>query len=226
MILNSGTFFRLFGDGRPTSPATDTNFAMPFDRRILLALARTIRPEVVVEFGVQSGITAALLLGECPWIRRYVGIDLPAGQKPVQASQAAEVPGTPGELAAADPRFELLLADSATIETGRLPVACMVWIDGGHDYEHVLADTRLARAIVRPGGAIAWHDYTDRQPDVRRVVDEANRAEGDHIALVDGSWTCFELRREGPAAPLAFPAEIPPAPATVRRPAATRRTRR
>jgi predicted O-methyltransferase YrrM len=196
MIIASGTFFKLFGDG--IAPGSESGeFAQPFDRRVLLALARTLRPAAVVEFGVQRGLTAALLLTECPWIRRYVGIDLPEGALPVQAGQAQEVPEVPGELASADPRFELLRADSALVTPDMLPTADMVYIDGGHDYPHVVADLRLARAIVRPGGVIAWHDYHRGEPGVRQAIDECNQAEGDHIALVDGSWVCFELRREG-----------------------------
>lgn len=51
--------------------------------------------------------------------------------------------------------------------------ADLVFIDGDHRYETVLADIDLARALVRPGGIIAGHDYGHRDwPGVQRAVDE------------------------------------------------------
>ena len=46
----------------------------------------------------------------------------------------------------------------------------LVFIDGAHDYPSVLADARHARALLAPGGLLAFHDY--------------RRASGDY----DGRW--------------------------------------
>ena len=34
-----------------------------------------------------------------------------------------------------------------------------VLIDGGHDPEVVVSDTRKAMSVLRPGGVMIWHDY-------------------------------------------------------------------
>ena len=38
-----------------------------------------------------------------------------------------------------------------------------VFIDGDHSREGVRQDTELARAILAPGGAIAWHDANPKR---------------------------------------------------------------
>lgn len=194
MIITTNQFHHLFGSG--IAPGVDDgDYAAPGDRRVLLALSRCLRPRCVVEIGIQRGTTAALLLRESAWIEQYVGIDVPPDT--VLARQQRELPQHAGELAAADPRLSVLLIHGGSEELRasdpRLPRNVdMVYIDGDHSEAAVRADTDLARAVVRPGGVIAWHDYPS-EAGVRAVIDGLNRAEGDHIALVHGSWVCFEL---------------------------------
>lgn len=200
-------FFELFGSGAAPGVG-DQDYAGAYDRMVLLALSRTFRPRVVVEIGVSYGYTAALLLRECWWIERYVGVDLPADATPRIAAQAPEHP-TPDEAggeARADERFELLLADTRTLTRCDLPAAQLVYIDGSHLAEDVAQDTGLARAIVTTPGVIAWHDYNNDTPEVQGrincVIDAINEAEGQHICLVEHTWTCFELQRHDPTRPV------------------------
>lgn len=64
-------------------------------------------------------------------------------------------------------RFTQLIGDSHRIEPeafvrnhGRMD---LVFIDGDHSREGVRQDTDLARAILAPGGAIAWHDANPKK---------------------------------------------------------------
>lgn len=199
MIIGHIDFFKLFGSGEAPG-ARGQMYATPDDRPALLALARTIRPRTVVEFGVQEGRTAALLLRECPWIRDYLGVDVPADFAPALDGQRTEVPAVAGHLVSADSRFRLLLVPggSATLRPdGLVAEADLVYIDGSHAEADVRHDTALARAIVRPGGVIVWHDYPSCI-GVQRVIDQLNDAEGDHIALIEGTWICFQLWRGAP----------------------------
>ncbi|MBI4718317.1 MAG: class I SAM-dependent methyltransferase [Planctomycetes bacterium] len=58
--------------------------------------------------------------------------------------------------------------------------ASMVFIDGDHNLEQVIADYRHYRDLLAPGGVLAFHDYgfgdhnalPDTDPGVRRAVDE------------------------------------------------------
>lgn len=86
MKISLDAFYRLFGEGLPAAAGRTVadlarmEYGSVDDRRALLALARHVQPLRVVEFGIQDGRTARLLLDELPGIERYVGIDLPAGR--------------------------------------------------------------------------------------------------------------------------------------------------
>lgn len=63
----------------------------------------------------------------------------------------------------------------------------IVFVDGAHDYEVVLADTRNALKMVKPGGVILWHDfanYGDYNDVVRAVLDVIP---GERITQINGS---------------------------------------
>ena len=181
------------------------------DRKVLLALSAAFVPRTVVEIGVQRGETAKLLLENGPWIREYIGIDVPPGTVMPLPGQQSEVPAAAGELALDDPRFRTLVRPrgSRDVTAAELALVCMVIIDGDHSAPAVLADTALARAILRPGGVCCWHDYGNKTVEVTAVIDQLNRADGQRICLVEGTWTCFEIRNAGGAvlAPPATPGE-------------------
>lgn len=196
--ISASLFFRIFGDGQ--APGVEgQQYSGPLDRRVLVALARHIRPRVCVEFGVQRGITAALLLRELPDLALYCGVDVPPDFKVALPGQAPEVPaaGAAGELARHDPRFQLVLSPTGTagLTLRDLPPADFFYIDDDHTRAGVLCATGLARGLCRPGGVIAWHDYGNNTVGVAQAIDEINYAEGDHICHVRDSWVCFEFRR-------------------------------
>lgn len=67
-----------------------------------------------------------------------------------------------------------------------------MFIDGDHSRAGVEHDTMLARAMVRPGGIIVWHDYHHfGTVDVRDVLDEMWQAGAD-IVHVEGTWLAYE----------------------------------
>jgi 16S rRNA G966 N2-methylase RsmD len=35
----------------------------------------------------------------------------------------------------------------------------LIFVDGSHEFEHVVADSRLALELLAPNGIIVWHDY-------------------------------------------------------------------
>lgn len=47
-----------------------------------------------------------------------------------------------------------------------------VFIDADHSYEGCRADIAAYLPLLRPGGLIAGHDYSDRWPGVKQAVDE------------------------------------------------------
>lgn len=155
----------------------------------LLSGART-----VVEFGCNNGRTAAAMLRNVSTIERYVGVDVPVGYKFACNVQRNETPQIAGELALSDKRFELVLRarGSFDLTADDLPTCDAVFIDGDHSEPGVLNDYALAKAIVRRGGIIVFHDDNGLSTvDVSHVLDGLckNGADIKHVA---GTWLAFE----------------------------------
>lgn len=211
-IISQALFHSIFGPVATAAVAGSRHqYVNVPDRKALLALSATFMPKVVVEIGIQRGETAQLLLANGPWIRKYIGIDVPPGTALPLPGQQSEVPPEAGVLVNGDKRVKIMIRanGSLDLEPEDLPLADLVFIDGDHSAAAVLADTILARTILRPGGIIVWHDYGNKTVEVTQVIDQLNRAEGDRICLVDGTWTCFEIRNAGGAvlAPPATPGD-------------------
>jgi predicted O-methyltransferase YrrM len=166
----------------------------PGELDALVALARSVRPRVAIEIGVNEGRTAKLLLDQVPSIERYIGVDVLPGYVTAKACQRREIPARPGALALGDARFRLILLPRGSLDlsVAELGLADFVFIDGDHGRQAVLRDTALAYAIVRPGGMIVWHDYHNLETvDVRAALEEMAAA-GASIQHVAGTWLAFE----------------------------------
>jgi hypothetical protein len=55
----------------------------------------------------------------------------------------------------------------------------------------VLQDSRTARALVRQGGVIVWHDYRNGAVEVTPVLDRLAADEGWPLLHVEGTWLAF-----------------------------------
>ena len=103
-------------------------------------------------------------------------------------------------------RHLVLNADSTKVdwhavlkEAGRQTVDLCL-IDGDHSYEAARADIERCAAVLRSGGFLVLHDYTDEHPGVRRAVDEfADRSGWARFVLPEdrgtGSYTCVVLQK-------------------------------
>jgi spermidine synthase len=183
-------------DVRPLAVApAHARFLNPGELEVLVALIAGAGARRVVEFGANDGRTAKAVLDNVATIERYTGVDVPAHHVPTLAWQRREVPKVAGALAAADPRFELIVRPRGSFDltaadfSGRTVDA--VFVDGDHGWRGVLNDTLLAGNIVRQGGLIIWHDYHDRgQVDVREVLETMLR-HGAPIRCVARTWIAF-----------------------------------
>ncbi len=168
----------------------------PGELETLVAMVASVMPSRVVETGVNTGRTAAVLLKNVPSIKHYLGIDVLPGYVPSCKVQRNEVPSDPGIYAKADKRFDLLLSLRGTFDLMPSDIGgCDVFfIDGDHSVSGVQHDTMLAMKCVRPRGMIIWHDYHDLGTvGVREVLDALVQV-GRKIVHVDGTWFAFERR--------------------------------
>jgi predicted O-methyltransferase YrrM len=102
-----------------------------------------------------------------------------------------------------------IYADTRTWDTRHYPRGFFdsAFIDGGHAYDIVANDTRLAIELVRPGGLVMWHDFcplpevTSTCGSTREVVGfiSANHEQlapsFEKLFWVQPSWLLFGIRR-------------------------------
>ena len=140
---------------------------------ILVSLVRSVRPVTMIEFGCHAGRTAKVVLDNVPTL----------------ACQMSEVSHTPG-YDVEDDRFRLLLAPSRSLVSENLEPCDACFIDGDHSIAAVLHDSHLAKALVRPGGIIVWHDFLNPAVEVTWALN-CLRDQGWSIDDVDNSWIAF-----------------------------------
>jgi predicted O-methyltransferase YrrM len=162
---------------------------------IIVALVRSVAPRIMVEIGLAEGRTAKAILRELPDLERYIGIDTDPGYRTKLRSQWTERSRDPGHLALADSRFDrwLLPCGSFDLVADDFPEIDAMFIDGDHSSEAVRHDSDLARAVVKPGGIILWHDYHNDGVEVTRVL-ELDYDLGCDIRHVEETWLAFERR--------------------------------
>jgi len=156
---------------------------------ILVALIKSVAPRVMIEFGCNEGYTAARILENVPTLQAYIGIDVPPDHDTTLPSQSTEVPACAGH-AVLDERFYLLTKSSRLLTASDLEPCDAVFIDGDHSEAAVLHESRLARALVRPGGIICWHDFENPAVEVTRALVSLH-SEGWPINAVAHSWLAF-----------------------------------
>lgn len=170
-----------------------SKYMTPEETAILVALVGSVAPKVMIEFGCNLGVTAKRMLDNVPSLERYIGIDVPHNHVPILKCQDTEVPTVPGGLVD-DDRFLLLIEPTETLTIEQLEPCDAVFIDGDHSYSVVSHDSLLARALVRNGGIICWHDYGNPAVQVNEVISELC-ADGWPINYVENSWLAF-MRKE------------------------------
>ena len=173
-----------------------TRWMPPGDLEPLIALVRSVAPRHVIEFGVNVGRTAKAIMANVPGIERYTGIDVPLDYVPLLKLQLDNAVANPGEMVLSDPRFHLIVKPRGSLDltVEDLEPCDAAFIDGDHGRAAVEHDSMLARALVRPGGIIVWHDYHGLGVvDVKAVLDEMHAA-GNAICRVADTWLAFERK--------------------------------
>jgi predicted O-methyltransferase YrrM len=179
-------------------PGRFSKYLNSHETSILIALVNSVAPQVMIEFGCNEGITAKRILENVPTLRRYIGIDVPYGNRPTLKCQETETPLNAGWYAANDPRFFYLEARSQMLRTAHLEACDAVFIDGDHSESAVLHESHLARRLLRKPGVIIWHDFNNPAVEVTHAL-ETLQHEGWPINCVENSWLAF-LRVEKPNA--------------------------
>lgn len=171
-----------------------TRYFNPGELERMLHLIESVEPQVVIEFGVNTGRNAVAALRNIATIEKYVGIDVTPDYQTIMRCQRKEIPAKPGELALGDPRFELIVRPKGSFELNAedLPMCDAVFIDADHSRKGVLNDRDLALRIVRQGGIIIYHDDNCMPVvEVTQTLNDLCKAGAD-IKHVADTWIAFE----------------------------------
>jgi len=160
--------------------------ATVLDRVALAALVRRQRPTRVFEIGTFRGVTAITMAANAPADAIVYTLDLPpeltAADVADRYSQttsgfhrmaAAGVGRDVGRVLPSHTsgcRIEQLFGDSTTMNFEPFyGTIDLFFVDGCHDYEAALGDTRTAWRCLHSGGLLVWHDYpwTEVQAAIR-----------------------------------------------------------
>ncbi len=158
----------------------------------LFRTARDAGPGTLVEIGRYKGGSTLVLATAMDSGARLVSYDLHAVPGVPSVELDRELLEVVRRYGLAD-RVELVVADSRTVET---PDGCvLVFVDGDHSYDGVLADYEHWKHALVPGGHVLFHDTPNRGKlaeggceAVGRAVAEIVRRDGAalrHVAQID-----------------------------------------
>jgi hypothetical protein len=138
----------------------------------------------IIEIGTFDGRTTLNFAVNAPLRFRIFTLDLPPDTAPkfelatgerayVDKPRSGRHFAEPRpEFAAAAARITQLYGDSATFDFApHYGCAGVVFVDGSHAYDYVVADSETARRLVAPEGIVLWHDYGVWQ-GVTRALEE------------------------------------------------------
>jgi len=167
------------------------------DSRILRAIYMTISPKRHLEFGTWKGFGSKLILentsatvwsinlreGETKLSGSSAYAETPHGnssfrffsgiffKKHAEASDAGMQIGRLVHEAGLGNRFNQIFCDSKHWDASNYPKGFFdsVLIDGSHEPEMVVNDTKKATPLLRSGGIMLWHDYCP-DPEVIQIM--------------------------------------------------------
>jgi predicted O-methyltransferase YrrM len=163
------------------------SYTNPTDTNVVLTLLCQARPRRVLEVGTALGHMTANLSEWTAGDAVIFTLGTVADAQPGTGPQASETPSRAafgrcaGHFGKAD-KVLFITADSLTYGFARLGQLDFAFIDGAHDFAHVLADTRNVYQALRPGGCLVWHDVGSSVPWVE--VDKALA----HAGLPEPIW--------------------------------------
>jgi hypothetical protein len=136
------------------------------------AAASVTSGDEIIEIGTFDGRTTLnLAINAAPHLSVFT-LDLPPDATPKFALAPGErafvdKPQSGRHFAAPQPewaadarRITQLYGDSSTFDfSAHQGRAALVFVDGSHAYDYVVADSDTARSLAAPGGLVLWHDY-------------------------------------------------------------------
>jgi predicted O-methyltransferase YrrM len=176
-------------------------FTPPGDTRIVLTLLAHYRPRRILEIGTGAGHMTANLTRWSQDVASIYSLGTFAGMAgtgsaPLQVDAPSR--GTFGRVVGhfgQGHKVRLIAADSLSYDFKQISPLDFIFIDGAHDLEHVLSDTRNAYRALSSGGCLVWHDFDSPVPwvEVKRAVERAGLPEA--VYHVVGTQVAFLMKK-------------------------------
>jgi predicted O-methyltransferase YrrM len=152
-----------------------------FELKVISNIVKAFQPKTIFEIGTFEGRTTLNMALNSGPETKIITLDLPESdfeeaKFKVEEGEVMYIKKKrSGERFLGHPlrsKIVQVFGDSATFDfTPYSNEIDLVFIDGSHAYEYVVNDTIKALELVRPGGIILWHDYTNWE-GVRRALNE------------------------------------------------------
>ncbi len=181
--------------------SVDVDVGHPFElpcgeRTVLAALLTCLQARTVFEIGTYTGTTTRIMADAIDGVVHT--LDLPPSENSFDPDIIEQV----GKAFRDDPRFRGRITqhfgNSRTFDfspwRGKVD---LMFVDGSHERDDVIADSRTAVGTVRPGGIVVWDDY---QPAIPGVVQALHTLKGElDIVHVVGTRLAMYRKPEGRA---------------------------
>lgn len=165
-----------------------STFCTPWiDVCVLLHIVRRRRPNRFLEIGTHRGHTCRIIAEKFPEMQVTTvdpGDQIFASDRPFNQFGEYLPQDEIGELVAGHRNVEIIRRRFEDIEWGHARFE-MIFIDGNHTLNSVLADSRLALRLVTNPGVIVWHDVNN----VKSVNEALEMFAADHtIVTLHNTW--------------------------------------
>ena len=139
-------------------------FCTPWiDMCVILTLIKKFKPQSFLEIGTHKGYTTRNIKRKFPHLSITTidpGDKVPLNDRPpnqhteyLPQSEIGCLLGDYPDIRILKDRFEDINFSGKNFD--------FIFIDGNHNYDHVIKDTRLALELINKGGIIVWHDFNN-----------------------------------------------------------------
>lgn len=133
------------------------------EARVLVEAVKLVpKNGIVVQIGAWKGVSSSVLLATRPDIHLY-SVDIKPSQEEFETVE---------KLGLNSDRLERLLGDSGKVGLDWNIEADMLYIDGDHRYNGIMADCKAWLGKVKKGAPVVFHDYIPLRPPPKNQVAE------------------------------------------------------
>lgn len=158
------------------------------DYLMLHELISRYSPGVFMEIGTNRGVGTRIIKNALPMNATLYSMDLP--YEKLHDSLAFNDAGQPDDLVGSycNEEYLQIRADSLEFDFKETPGIQGWFIDGSHDYKHVLSDSKNALLFYKTNRVIIWHD-ADMSEVLAGILDAL-----DHYRFFRDYYTLYRVR--------------------------------